>query len=95
MTPSEKNQFIQKHGTDETRVRYKFGQVIGATVEPLHVGKKLLTIPIADAQENMRFLCEVALNEPSVAKGTPLSLLLNFMSLDVGLCIAGMQPYLI
>jgi hypothetical protein len=98
MTPSEKDSFIQRHGAATDRIgkpiRYTFRQVIGAPVVPMKEGHKLLTIPITDANEQMGFVFDISLNEPDLPEGTPISLLLGFISSEVGICIRTLAPFL-
>lgn len=98
MTPSEKDSFFQKHGTRTDRTgkpfRYQFKQVVGTPFVPVEKGYKLLTIPIADAKEEMGFVFDIAIKEPDVTEGTPISLLLDFIRMDVSFCIQGLEPLL-
>lgn len=63
-------------------------------VLPLQAGHILHTCPVAEAQEDMRFIFEVAINESEVAKGQPLSLLVRFISMEVRRVIDQLYPLL-
>jgi hypothetical protein len=59
--------------------------VYTAAVSPvtLHTGQKLLTVPGSKAQQKVRFVLDVALNEPGLAEGTPLGMILRAVAFEV------------
>jgi hypothetical protein len=62
---------------------------------PLHTGEKLLTVPASQAQKDVGFYFAVGINEPSISEGTPLNIVLDFISREVGATITKLSPFLL
>jgi hypothetical protein len=62
---------------------------------PLYAGKELLTLPASQAKEDVGFYFAVGIDEPGVAAGIALDMLLDCIFFEVGLVIARLAPFLI
>ncbi len=62
---------------------------------PLHAGQKLLAVPNTEANQDVRFYFTVGINEPGIAEGEPLNLLLFFLSCEVKRCINKLAGFIL
>jgi hypothetical protein len=62
---------------------------------PLDAGKELLTLTASQAHQNVRFYFAIGINEPGLAKGMPLNMLLDLIFVRVGRVIAELRPFLL
>lgn len=60
---------------------------------PLKAGDKLMTISREYAETHIGFMLDVAINEPGVAEGYPLTLLLGHLDNEVGIALNNLAPY--
>lgn len=61
---------------------------------PLYAGQELLTIPMMQSYDEMRFFIDVAITEPGIAESTPVLMLLYLMLDEVGRIISDLAPFL-
>jgi hypothetical protein len=62
---------------------------------PLNAGDKLLTLPAAEANQDMRFYFAIGVHEPGIAEGTPLVMLVEFLSRAVEVVTQKLSPFLL
>jgi hypothetical protein len=98
MTPSEEQQFAERfkrvHGAYPTGTsQWRFRRGKGFPV-PLNAGDVLLKVPISEAQEDMRFGFDIALNERHVIEGTTVFVFLRMVADQVFRVIQDIGPHL-
>ena len=62
---------------------------------PLKAGDKLLTVSTTESEQKVDFYFAVGINEPSIAKGTPLWMLVDFLYRRVEGVITKLSPFLL
>lgn len=98
MTPSEKAKAITARtpgqlGQPNPQGLGVFVNLVIPTA-PLKAGSKLLTVPAAEAANDMGFFVDVAINERGIAENANLRLLLNFLRSEVSIVISNLAPFL-
>ncbi|MGO9336089.1 MAG: hypothetical protein ACLPY1_01140 [Terracidiphilus sp.] len=62
---------------------------------PLYAGQKLLAVPDTEANQDVRFYFTVGINEPGIAEGMPLNMLIYFLSCEVKRCIKLLARFIV
>jgi hypothetical protein len=62
---------------------------------PLKAGDKLLTVTAAESEQEIGFYFAVGIHEPEIAEGTPLVMLMDFLSRTVTDVIRKLTPFLL
>jgi len=95
MTPSERAKAIAASAPGQPNPQ-GLGIFVGLTIptETLKAGSKLLTVPAAEATDDMGFFVDVAINERGIAENANLRLLLNFLRSEVSNTIFDFAPFL-
>jgi hypothetical protein len=61
---------------------------------PLKTGDDLITVPVAEFNQDMGFVLQVSLNESAISEGSPLIMSLRFMCSAVMLTLSSLAPFL-
>jgi hypothetical protein len=101
LSPSEKRKYNAAYRLgqpDSEPMKFEglfmhFAPTVGTFV-PLKVGDKLCTVSSADADQDMQFSIDIALNEPGVLRGTSLIMVLQLISSEVGHIVNNMGRFL-
>jgi hypothetical protein len=62
---------------------------------PLKAGDKLLTVTAAESEQEVDFYFAVGIHEPGIAEGTPLVMLVDFLSRTVSDVFRKLSPFLL
>lgn len=92
LTPSEEQEFIRKRDGRRSWPDYEITYA-NEPIVPLQAGHILRTIPISEANENVGFVIGVAIHEPGITEGMPVTLLTSLLHMEVGLIINTLAPY--
>jgi hypothetical protein len=94
MSPSEKAEIERRRRNSHPATpAIRLGSVLKPFNKPvpLKIGDKLLTIPHSEMEQEMRFLIDVAFNEPRIVGCRPIVELLHLMSNNVLNIITGLS----
>jgi hypothetical protein len=100
LLPSEKRSLgakfrVGRPGADSFKFEGMFMNFVQPiTFVPLQIGDKLFSVDATDADENMQFSIDIAINETGTLRGIPLILILRLISAEVSLIVNDFAPFL-